>query len=156
MPFATGPQPPPSCRTSVRYMRQCAALNMPRYVHCGVVTDHDSRLQSASYQLRLGDCNQRGLNAEFKGVGRMANYNHRRGIRMTWGVGGRDRAGLQSAVFPCAGTCVPRAPAWDRYAVLAAAREVMLDERAWRHGGRTDRSPRSPRPPPLPPPPPPP
>src|SRR5258708_35364390 len=83
MPFATGPQPPPSCRTSVRYMRQCAALNMPRYVHCGVVTDHDSRLQSASYQPRLSDCNQRGLNAEFKGVGRMANYNHRRGIRIT-------------------------------------------------------------------------
>src|SRR5258708_1554331 len=34
------------------------------------------------YQPRLSDCNQRGLNAEFKGVGRMANYNHRRGIRI--------------------------------------------------------------------------
>jgi hypothetical protein len=38
---------------------------------------------SVSYQLRVGDCNWHGSNAEFKGVRRMANYNHRRGIRIT-------------------------------------------------------------------------
>jgi hypothetical protein len=62
----------------------------------------------------------------------------RRDPDVTWGVGGRDRVGLQPAVFPCAGTCVPRAPTKDRYAALAVAWEVMLDERA--SGTGTQRS----------------
>jgi len=54
----------------------------------------------------------------------------RRDTDVTWGVGGRDRAGLQPAVFPCAGTCVPRAPTRELYAAPAAAWEVTLGGRA--------------------------